>query len=267
MGHSVGRSSYGDLAGVEQFVSRQDVAAQVASLAFEFDSQLPGAHERGDRLTVNEGIRSRRRMELLRAAWEKYLRDGTPFAALAAALYFSTHREEIGTALDFGITQEDGTNRAMTPAEAAWVHEHGVRRGIVWTGRTFKPQESWHHNGGYPASIPPITGVNLPGARLYTSLTKVPGKEPAPRRRRNMDILWADDHKSALLVAGSDRTMVDDRSPKIDGLSGLEQARVWEKAVRIDPTQPWGGKGKELTKRELQNVAHIMGAIKEGYSA
>ena len=267
MAYSVGRSSYGDLRGVEQFVSTPVVAEQVSSLAYEFDTQFPGARERGDRLTVNEGIRSRQRMESLRAAWERYRRYGSPYAALAAALYYSTHRAEIGSALDFGITRKDGTNRAMTGAEAAWVHEHGVRRGIVWTGRNFNPQESWHHNGGYTYSLPPIVGVNRPGAPLFTSPSKEPGKQPAPRRRRNMDILWADDHKSALLVAGSDRTMVDGNSPKIDGLSGIEQAQVWEKAVRIDPNQPWGGKGKELTKRELQNVAHIMAAVKKGYPA
>ncbi|PCN48030.1 hypothetical protein Csp2054_09150 [Curtobacterium sp. 'Ferrero'] len=172
MGYSVGRSSFGDLNGVEQFVSTLIVAQQVASLCYEFDTQFPGARGRGDRLTVNEGIRSKRRMELLRAAWETYLRDGHPWAALAAALYFSTHREEIGTALDFGITRKDGTNRAMTAAEAQWVHDHGPARGIRWTGQFFNPQESWHHNGGYAYTLPPITGVNLPGAPFFTDVAE-----------------------------------------------------------------------------------------------
>ncbi len=37
---SVGLSSYGDLRGVEQFVSSADLAAQVASLCLEFDTQV-----------------------------------------------------------------------------------------------------------------------------------------------------------------------------------------------------------------------------------
>lgn len=164
MGFSVGRSSYGDLRGAEQFVSTADIAAQVASLCLEFDTQFPGARERGDRLTVNEAIRTRPRQKMLREAWEHYQRFGTPWAALAAALYFSTHDESRGSALDFGITQADGSNRAMTPAEAAWVHAHGVPRGIRWTGQFFNPQEQWHHNGGYAASLPPIPGAPLPGA-------------------------------------------------------------------------------------------------------
>lgn len=170
----VGKSSYDDGSatsphGKTQNVSRADVAAQVASLCYEFDTQFPGALARGDRLTVNEAIREKPRQESLRAAWEHYRRYGSPWAALAAALYTSTHRPEIGSAVDLGITSADGRNRAMTAAEAAWVHEHGVRRGIVWTGRTFVPQEIWHHNGGYPATVAPIAGVNLPGEPLFTT--------------------------------------------------------------------------------------------------
>ena len=184
--HPVGPSSYDDGTstspfGKVQHVSSAFVAAQVSSLCYEFDTQFPGALERGDRLTVNEGIREKRRMEILRAAWETYLRNGTPFAALAAALYFSTHREEIGSALDFGITTKDGSNRAMTAGEAEWVHQHGVPRGIVHTGARFNPPESWHHNGGYAYSLPPITGVNQPGERFYTSSSITPNtKESKP---------------------------------------------------------------------------------------
>lgn len=179
MGFSVGPSSFDDLAGVEQFVSTAIVADQTSSLCYEFDTTFPGALERGDRLTVNEAIRSKQRQWDLRQAWNTYLRFGAPPASLAAFCtwgppeqWTSTHREEIGTALDFGITQRDGTNRAMTADEAAWVHEHGVRRGIVWTGRTFNPQESWHHNGGYRYTVAPIPGVNRPGTTFYTTAIK-----------------------------------------------------------------------------------------------
>lgn len=198
MGHSVGRSSYGDLRGVEQFVSTLIVALQIASLCYEFDTQFPGARERGDRLTVNEGIRSKRRMEILRAAWETYLRYGTPWAALAAALYYSTHREEIGTAVDFGITTKDGSNRAMTAAEAEWVHQHGVPRGVVHTGDQFVPKESWHHNGGYPYTLPPIVGVNLPGEPLYTDRVQPEPEDKETEMSTTGAIEWADDNRPVL---------------------------------------------------------------------
>lgn len=198
MSHSVGKSSYGDLNGIVQFVASLIVAAQVASLCFEFDTEFPGARTRGDRLTVNEGIRSKRRMEILRAAWETYQRYGTPWAALAAKLYLSTHRQEIGTALDFGITQKDGSNRAMTAAEAQWVHDNGPRRGIVWTGRLFNPQESWHHNGGYAYTLPPIVGVNLPGEPLYTDRVKPEPEDKEIDMSNNGSIEWADGNRPVL---------------------------------------------------------------------
>ncbi|MFJ3383990.1 MULTISPECIES: hypothetical protein [unclassified Curtobacterium] len=179
----VGVSSYDDDSatsphGKTQTVASAVVAQQVASLCYEFDTEFPGAAERGDRLTVNEGIREKPRQVSLRAAWEHYRDYGSPWAALAAALYTSTHRPEIGSALDFGITQADGTNRAMTEAEAQWVHDRGVRRGIVWTGRLFVPQERWHHNGGYVATIAPIAGVNQPGAPLPTTTVTAAAKPP-----------------------------------------------------------------------------------------
>jgi hypothetical protein len=203
MGHSVGKSSYGDLRGVEQFVSTPIVALQIASLCYEFDTQFPGARTRGDRLTVNEGIRSKARMRLLRSAWETFLRYGTPWAALAAALYFSTHREEIGTAVDFGITQKDGSNRAMTAAEAAWVHGHGVPRGILHTGGSFNPPESWHHNGGYAFTLPPITGVNLPGGPLFTDGTPAAGGSTSSESEPLMKIIHSPKGHTLLTEKGA----------------------------------------------------------------
>ncbi|MBT2502969.1 hypothetical protein [Curtobacterium sp. ISL-83] len=240
MGFSVGHSSLGELAGVEQFVSTPMVAEQVSSLAYEFDTQYPGARARGDRLTVNEGIRSRARMRMLRAAWEQYQRNGTPWAALAAALYYSTHREEIGTALDFGITQKDGTNRAMTPDEAAWVHARGERRGIVWTGRLFNPQEQWHHNGGYAYSVAPITGVNRPGARLFTD--KTPAK-PAPIRRDpdDMQVQWNDKHTKALILAGGKHTVIDKTTPDKNDVDWLGQVKLCERVARTNPADSYAG--------------------------
>lgn len=163
MGYSVGKSSFGELAGVVQEVATAEISNQVASLCYEFDTQVA---QNGDRLTVNEGIRSRPRQKMLRDAWETYQRDRHPWAALAAVIYTSTHDQSRGSALDFGITRKDGSNRALTQAEFDWVHANGVRRGIRWTGAGFRPVEQWHHNGGYPATVPPIPGVIRPGEPL-----------------------------------------------------------------------------------------------------
>lgn len=154
MPFSVGKSSYPGLKGVTQYVADASVAAQVASLCYEFDTQVARG---GDRLTVNEGIRSRERQAYL---YNQYLYHG---GALAASPYTSTHDHTRGSALDFGITRPDGSNRALTSDEFAWLHAHAPRRGILWTGANFIRVEPWHHNGGYAASLPPITGVNVPG--------------------------------------------------------------------------------------------------------
>lgn len=157
---SVGKSSYGELRGAEQFVASQQIADQVASLCYEFDTQVA---QNGDRLTVNEGIRSRARQQSLYQAWQTYKKYGKPYASLAANPYTSTHDESRGSALDFGITMANGDNRALTQTEFNWVHANGVRRGIQWTGRYFNPVEQWHHNGGYAATVSPIPNVIRPG--------------------------------------------------------------------------------------------------------
>jgi hypothetical protein len=170
----VGRSSYDDGTSTSpyrkmQVVATAFIALQVASLCYEFDTLFPGARSRGDRLTVNEGIRSRPRQRALRMAWELYKAGMGPWAALAAALYYSTHDETRGSAIDFGITMANGQNRALTVAEAAWVDANGPRRGILPTGMSFNPQERWHKNAGYAWSVAPIKGVNLPGEKFYTA--------------------------------------------------------------------------------------------------
>ncbi len=156
MSLSVGFSSLGELQGIEQFVATEEIAAQVRSLCHEFNTQVA---KDGDRLTVNEGIRSRDRQVQLYRNWINKV-PGATLAAFASwgppARFTSTHDESRGSALDFGITRADGSNRALTQAEFDWVHANGVRRGIRWTGANFRPVEQWHHNGGYPATEPPI---------------------------------------------------------------------------------------------------------------
>lgn len=212
MGYSVGKSSFGELAGVEQFVASADVSNQVASLCYEFDTTVA---KNGDRLTVNEGIRSRPRQKMLREAWDHYQRFGTPWASLAATIYNSTHDESRGSALDFGITRADGSNRALTQGEFDWVHTLGVRRGIQWTGRYFNPVEQWHHNGGYPASVPAIKGVIRPGEPLRTPSTP-PAPEPSTSTRKKDDDMviinvWSkpgDKHHGDLVIADGLRSIV-----------------------------------------------------------
>lgn len=164
MPYPVGKSSYPDLYNEMQYVASLAVANQVASLCYEFDTQVA---KNGDRLTVNEGIRSIERQILL---YNRYLHQG---GALAATVYpgpppkgTSTHDPSRGSALDFGITSADGVNRALTQAEFDWLHMRAPYRGILWTGANFVRVEPWHHNGGYVAVVDPIPGVNLPGEPL-----------------------------------------------------------------------------------------------------
>lgn len=165
MPYSVGKSSYPDLKGIEQFVESLAVANQVASLCYEFDTQVA---KDGDRLTVNEGIRSRERQAYL---YNQYLYHG---GALAANPYTSTHDSSRGSALDFGITDKNGNNRALTQAEFDWLHMRAPYRGIKWTGAGFARVEQWHHNGGYAAAVAPIPSVNLPGASLVKESSRDP---------------------------------------------------------------------------------------------
>lgn len=159
----VGRSSYGSLSGVMQYVTSQHVADQFNSLALEFDTQVA---KNGDRLTVNEGVRSRARQAALYQAWETYKKNGNPFATLAANPYTSTHDSTRGSALDVGVTSATGVNRAPTADEWAWIHSQGVKRGIRWTGQSFNPREEWHHNGGYAEILPPYPNVRIAGSPL-----------------------------------------------------------------------------------------------------
>ena len=159
--YPVGVSSFDDGSatsplGKMQYVGTAAAATQVRSLIVEF-AATPFAAD-GDRLSVNEAIRERPRQKQLRDAWDAYVARGKrpPVASLAAVVYTSTHDPSRANALDFGITMANGKNRAMTTAEAQWVHDNGPRRGIRWTGRDFRPQESWHHNAGYPATVAPI---------------------------------------------------------------------------------------------------------------
>lgn len=127
---SVGRSHYGELNGVEQYIEAN--AARYLNLCLDFIATLPGCY----RPTVNEGIRSVARMELL---YDRFLHHG---GALAAVPPNSTHGPAIGNAVDLG-----GPNgEALSATVLAALHTYGPRYGVLATGLSFSRPESWHFN-------------------------------------------------------------------------------------------------------------------------
>lgn len=270
--HPVGRSSFSDGSstsprGKMQYVSTLIVARQVASLCYEFDTQYPGALARGDRLTINEAIREDDRAIQL---YEDYRRDPAhhPLAAFAQRwprIITTTHRSDIGTALDIGITRADGSNRAMTASEAAWVDRMGPRRGIRPTGNLFVRREPWHKNGGYGYTVPPIVGVNLPGEKFYTDIQKPePTPAPQPRNEYDMDVQWNDKHTEALIIAGSDHITLKDGSEKIAGVDWKGQVKLCERITRTDPKDAYAG---GLNNAEHQVVRLLLNKAREARNA
>jgi hypothetical protein len=135
---SVGPSSYPDLKGQEQFTNSERIALQFLSMKVDFDA-LPSSLKSGARLSVNEARRTKQRCEYL---WANRFVLGI----VVAPLYTSRHYEAThGNALDIGVTMPDGTNRALTDAEFAWMHQQAELRGFTWTGRNFG--EPWHIEG------------------------------------------------------------------------------------------------------------------------
>ncbi|MGW8430945.1 hypothetical protein ACWGJ9_07450 [Curtobacterium citreum] len=208
MGWRVGPSSYADLKGVEQYCALERHADQLNSLAFEFDER-PESKAAGIRLSVNEAIRSDARQYEFWDDWQHYLKYGTPWAALAAKPLTSRHRRQIGTAFDIGITMHDGTNRAPTAAEWAWIHARAALRGIRHTGASFIPREEWHHDAGYPETLAPI-----PGVRIANTLIPAPPKpNPSPEEDDLMHVInvWSkptEKHHGDLVVVDGLRSIV-----------------------------------------------------------
>jgi hypothetical protein len=155
--YSVGPSSYPDLKGQTQYVNSPRIAAQFLSMARDYAVKFG---KNGDRLSANEGKRSKKRCEEL---YEYFIKHGYP---VAAALYLSRHYELThGNAIDVGVTMKDGTNRALTAEEFAWMHEQCELRGFTWTGVNFG--EPWHIEGATrPEVFPPYPGINVDNAVL-----------------------------------------------------------------------------------------------------
>jgi hypothetical protein len=135
---SVGKSSYGDLRGVEQFVMSARIALQVLSVIADFNAWQRDRGAVGF-LSVNEGMRSRARQSWL---WAMRFILGV----VVAIPFTSRHDEELhGNAIDFGITMPDGSNRALTADEFAKLHELVEARGGTWPDWAKTAPEPWHH--------------------------------------------------------------------------------------------------------------------------
>lgn len=167
-GFSVGVSSYDDLRGVEQFVATERMALQILSVKVDFD-QMKADQGSGDRLSINEGKRSRARQDYL---WANRVALGV----VVAPPYTSRHDEiRNGNAIDVGVTMADGRNRALTAAEFEWLHAQVERRGGTWTGRNFG--EPWHHEMATRAEVvppyPDARAIVAAGPTIKTTTTPV----------------------------------------------------------------------------------------------
>ena len=135
---SVGQSSYGDLRGLEQYVMSARIALQVLSVIVDFNAWQKQRGAVGA-LSVNEGMRSRAR--------QTYLWVHRFILAIVVALPFTSRHDEVlhGNAIDLGITMPDGSNRALTSAEFAKLHELVEARGGTWPAWAKTAPEPWHH--------------------------------------------------------------------------------------------------------------------------
>lgn len=187
--YPIGVSSYDDGTpssphGKTQTVISDYLAQQLRSAAVEFDRDV--LKNNGEHLTPNEGIRELDRQQDL---YSLYLAGK---GALAAYPGTSTHGPQIGTAVDFGVTRADGSNRALTADEWPKLYAILDARGIRHTGALFRVYEAWHCNGVYAAKLPPITNAPLMG-------TSHQDDKPAPPEDKDdidMSIIsleWTDD--------------------------------------------------------------------------
>ncbi len=166
---SVGPSSYGDRRGIEQFVTSARVALQVLTIIVEFNVYLRQKNRTGS-LSVNEAKRTRPRQSYL---WANRFVLGV----VVAAPFTSPHDEvNHGNAIDFGITEADGSNRALSPDEFTVLHNLVAAHGGTWTGVNFG--EPWHHE------MATVTEHELPffdaRERLTGAVPTAPKPDPIP---------------------------------------------------------------------------------------
>jgi hypothetical protein len=177
---SVGKSSYGDLRGVEQYVSTARVALQVLSVIADFNAWQKARTAVGQ-LTVNEGMRSRPR--------QSYLYVNRFVLGVVVAPPFTSRHDEVlhGNAIDFGITMPDGSNRALTAVEFAKLHELVEARGGTWPAWAKTAPEPWHHEMATRAEqLPPY-----PNAQQIVNggpVTPPTISKPAPPQEEDDDM-------------------------------------------------------------------------------
>lgn len=246
--YSIGRSSYGDLAGVTQYVNAERIAKQFLSMAHDYKLKF-GAN--GDRLTPNEGMRSRPRQQLL---YRNYLTYGYPVAATP----FSSRHDEVthGNAIDVGVTQANGTNRALTAEEFAWMHDQAEKRGFTWTGRYFN--EPWHIEGATRAEVKaPYSDAVLNGA---TEPAKPATPAPSTKKRKSMYIEK---------IIGLGHVLITDHGTyKFDYLtvsgkpvSGTEQINLFQRIFKSDQTDVLKNPN-EFNKQEWETIKAVLKKVK-----
>lgn len=224
--YPIGVSSYHDGTpstprGKLQTVTDAYLAQQLRSAAFEFDRDV--LHGNGEHLTPNEGVRE------LDRQWDLYNLYLAGKGSLAAYPGTSTHGPQIGTAVDFGITRLDGTNRALTADEFQQLYVILNRRGVIHTGATFRVPEAWHCNGIYAASRAPIPGAPLMGE----TANNVPGVRPAPKEA-DMKVIQAGSYKVA--IGARNTWKIDKLTVAGQKFTGSQVAELLERVEASVPT-------------------------------
>lgn len=217
--YSVGKSSYGDLRGVTQYVASERMALQVLSTIIDFNAYLR-SKGRGGSLSVNEGMRSRPRQDLLYA---QYIRYRYPVAAVP---YTSRHDEVLrGNAVDFGVTNADGSNRALSSDEFTRLHEIVQGRGGTWTGVNFN--EPWHHEMATRAeAVPPYADAR---ARLAPKPVK-PAK-PQPIVAKPAPVITSQED-TMLYQSIQSKTWYLVREFTVQATSDKTEAVLWSRATK-----------------------------------
>jgi hypothetical protein len=174
---SIGPSSYQDLRGVDQLISTARMALQFWSVKVDFDAWMASKGRTG-RLSANEGYRPKERC--------LYLWAHRSALGIVVAPPLTSRHYRNPNAIDFGVTEHDGLNRALAPDEFAELHEIVELRGGTHTGRNFG--EEWHHEmATRPEVLPPY-----PNARALAEAGPTPpsAPRPAPARKRTTQIGW-----------------------------------------------------------------------------
>lgn len=173
--YSIGPSSYGDLKGVDQLIATDRMAQQFWSVKVDFDAWMI-ANGRTGRLSANEGYRPEERCY--------YLWDNRTALGIVVAPPLTSRHFKFPNAIDFGITEPMGMNRALSPDEFSKLHEIVQNRGGTWTGVKFG--EPWHHEMATRAEVYPP----YPNARAIAENQEEEDMTPEQdARQRNIESL------------------------------------------------------------------------------